>query len=273
MRTPVVHREGTTPPAGDWRSIAPWLAVLALACGRADDAQSSPVPTDVGSSDAGEPGASGPNESSAGDDDSNDAGASFPSGDSSGCPAPGPEQTRGEPAAWARVPATGECCRYANRTSAPFGWRRFDDEAACKRDCLCEGSEDPLTMRDSLECRCSLESCPSTLEEAEQTLCAVTTPEAAVQRLVGCGMVAVADRNGYSGYAWVFERPSASGDAGPPASRLVGASKFSDAVSFDACETSTWEAGRDFFAECDAAAVVACQLCGDSPGSDAPPCQ
>jgi hypothetical protein len=112
-------------------------------------------------------------------------------------------------------------------------------------------------VRDSLECRCSLESCPSTLEEAEQTLCAVTTPEAAVQRLVGCGMVAVADRNGYSGYAWVFERPSASGDVGPPASRLVGASKFSDAVSFDACETSSWEAGRDFFAEC-AAEVVAC---------------
>jgi hypothetical protein len=75
----------------------------------------------------------------------------------------------------------------------------------------------------------------------------VTTPEAAVQRLVGCGLVMVADRNGYSGYEWVFEQASESGDSGPPASRLVGASQFSDAVSSDACETSTWEAGRGFF--------------------------
>jgi hypothetical protein len=171
----------------------------------------------------------------------------------------------------------GNC---ANRTTAPTGWLRFDDEAACESECLCsalegfEGDfEDLLTVRDSLECRCSLESCPCTVEEAERSMCSVISPLPAVQQLVGCGMVVVVDRNGYSGYPWVFEQPSESGDATPPASGLVGASKFSDADSSDPCPTSAWGAGRDFFAECDDAEVVACQLCGDSPGSDYPPCQ
>jgi hypothetical protein len=280
MRTRIVHHHGVTSTAGDWRSVAAWLCVLALACGRAENAPSSSLPTDLGSSDEDEPAASGPNEASMGDDDTNDAGASLPSGDSAECPAPRPGATPGVAAGWARDPATGGCCRYTNRTSAPIGWLRFDDEAACKSDCLCselegfEGDfEDLLPVRDSLECRCSLESCPSSLEEAERSMCAVISPLAAVQRLVGCGMVVVVDRNGYSGYTWVFERPSESGDAAPPASGLVGASKFSDAFSSEPCPTSSWFAGRDFFAECDDAEVVTCQLCGDSPGSDYPPCQ
>lgn len=128
-------------------------------------------------------------------------------------------------------------------------------------------------MRDSLECRCTLESCPSTLEEAEQSMCAVTSAFLpAVQRLVGCGMAVVIDRNGFSGYAWVFEQPNESSDAATAAG-LVGASKFSDVDSFDPCPTSSWIAGRYFFEECDAADVVTCQLCGDSPGPEYPPCQ
>jgi hypothetical protein len=165
-----------------------------------------------------------------------------------------------------------------NRTAAPIGWLRFDGEAACNTACLCsalegfEGDfEDLRPMRDTLECRCSLTTCPSTVEDAEQSMCAVISPPAAVQRLVGCGMVLVRDRNGFSGYEWVFEQPSESGDAAPLASRLVGASEFSDATSSDACISSSWGAGRDF--ECDDAEVVTCQLCGESPGPEYPPCQ
>lgn len=105
-------------------------------------------------------------------------------------------------------------------------------------------------------------------------MCTASSPLLpAVQRLVGCGMVVVIDRNGYSGSAWVFEQSNEPGDAAPPASGLVGASKFSDAVLLERCPSSSWRAGRDFFAECDDAEVVACQLCGDSPGPDYPPCQ
>lgn len=280
MRTRLVHHDGTTSTAVDWRSVAAWLAVLALACGRAEDAPSSSLRTEVASSDEDEPDASGPNESSMGDDDTNDAGSSLPSGDNAECPAPRPDAPAGFASGWARDPASGLCCRYANRSAAPNGWLRFDYEAACKTECLCselegfEGDfEDLLPVRDSLECRCSLESCPSTLEEAEQTLCAVISPPAAVQRLVGCGMVMVVDRNGYSGYGWVFEQPSGTGDAAPPAAGLVGGFLFSDAFSSDPCPTSSWLAGRDFIEECDDAEVVTCQLCGDSPGPDYPPCQ
>jgi hypothetical protein len=280
MRTRRVHQGGIRFEAGDGRRLAVWLGVLALACGRADEAQSSSLPTGVGSSVEDEPPASGPRESSRGDDGTNDAGASLPSADSAECPAPRREATPDVAAGWARDPATGNCCRYANRTAAPNGWLRFDDEAACKSECLCsalegfEGDfEDLLPMPDSLECRCSLESCPTTPEEAEQSMCDLEFLLPAVQRLVGCGMVVVADRNGFAGYTWVFEPPSESGDAALPASRLVGASKFSDADSSDPCPTSSWRAGRDFFAECDDAEVVACQVCGDSPGTDYPPCQ
>jgi hypothetical protein len=281
MQTPRVHPDAMRPSTGDARRVATWLGVLALACGRADDAQSSPPLTDMGSSHEVEPTAPGPHESSTGDDDTNDAGASLPSGDRAECPAPRGDATPNVAAGWAREPVTGRCCSYANRSAAPAGWLRFDDEAACESRCLCsalegfEGNfEDLLPVRDSLECRCSLERCPSTVEEAEQSLCTATSPfPPAVQRLVGCGMVVVADRNGYSGYSWIFEQPSESSDAAPPASGLVGASKFSDADSSDPCPTSSWGAGRDFFAECDTAEVVTCQVCGNSPGSDYPPCQ
>jgi hypothetical protein len=270
-----------TSTAGDWRSIAAWLGVLAtLACGRADDAQRSSPPIEVRSRMESEPAASVPSESSTSDDDTNDTGASLPSGDSAECPAPRPEATPNGPRGWARDPATGTCCAYRNRTAAPNGWLRFDSEGDCKTRCLCsalegfEGDfEDLVYVPDSLECHCSRVSCPSTLEEAEQTLCSVTIPPAAVQRLVGCGMVVVRDRNGSSGYEWVFEQTSEAGDAAAPASRLVGASEFSDASSTEACTTSSWSAGRDFFEECDAAEVVHCQLCGDSTGPEYPPCQ
>jgi hypothetical protein len=181
--------------------------------------------------------------------------------------------------AWARNPATGGCCLYTNQAAAPTGWLRFDSEATCNTRCLCsalegfEGAfEDLRAVPDSLECRCSLESCPATVEEAEQSLCAAPLPTTAVQRLVGCGMVVVIDRNGYGGKGWVFDQPSESGDAAPPA-LLVGAMQFSDADTTEACTSSSWQSGRDFFAECDPAEVVACQVCGDSPGSEHPPCQ
>ena len=210
-----------------------------------------------------------------------DAGVLPPSGDGAQCPAPRLDAMPGIAAGWARDPATGHCCEYMNRSAAPTGWLRFDDEAACNAECLCselegfEGAfEDLPSVSDSLECRCSIESCPSTLEEAEQDMCSAPSPfPPAVQRLVGCGMVVVIDRNGFSGHAWVFEQSSESRDAAPLVSGLVGASQFSDADSTGPCPSSSWAAGRDFFAECDEAEVVACQLCGDSPGPEHPPCR
>jgi hypothetical protein len=81
---------------------------------------------------------------------------------------------------------------------------------------------------------------PSTLEDAEQSLCAVISPPANVQRGVGCGLVAVGD---YSKYERVFEQPSKSGYSATPAPRLVRATQFSDASSSDGCSTSSWRAG------------------------------
>jgi hypothetical protein len=281
-----MHHDGIGSNAGHRRRVAAWLSVLALACGRADDAKSSSSPTDVGSSDAGSsdaggPAASSPDASSTGDDGNIDAGASLPSGAGTECPAPRPNATSYVAAGWAREPGTGQCCRYVNRSTAPTGWLRFDDEAACKASCLCsalegfEGDfEDLLPVPDSLECRCSIESCPSTPEEAAQSMCTASEIYMpAVQRLVGCGMVVVIDRNGFAGHKWVFEQPSASGDAARSAPALVGASKFSDADTSEACPSSSWSVGREFFDECDAAEVVTCQLCGDSPGPEYPPCQ
>lgn len=279
MRTGQVQRAGRT-SAGGWRSAAACLGALALACGRADDAQSSPLPILVRSRAESEPTAPPPIESSTADADTDDAGPSLSSGDGTECPAPRREATPGVASGWARDPATGDCCRYANKNAAPNGWLRFDFEAECKSRCFCsalegfEGAfEDLLGVPEPLECRCSMVSCPSTLEEAEHSLCSVTAPPAAVQRLVGCGMVAVSDRNGYSGYTWVFEQPSEAGDAEPPPSRLVGASLFSDVSVSEACTTSSWSSGRDFFTECAAADVVVCQLCGDSPGTEYSPCE
>jgi hypothetical protein len=222
MRTRGAHHDGRISTAGDWRSVVAWLGVLALACGPADDAQSSSLPSGVGSGGEDEPTASGPNQSSTGDDDTSDAGAPLPIGDGAQCPAVPP-------------------------------------------------------AHDSIECRCSLESCPSTLEEAEQSMCAVVGPFLpAVERHVGCGgVVVVFDNNGHAGSAWTFERPSESGDPAPAASRLVGAAKFCGASSSDSdpCHAAPWPAGHDFGVECDYGPVVACQVCGDSPDTDYPPCQ
>jgi len=174
---------------------------------------------------------------------------------------------------WVRNPSTGDCCRYAPLAAAPSTWPLFDSEDACQNDCRCAITEDgEVQYRTSMECICSVEYCPSSIEEAEQYLCSEARfpPEPAVQRLVACGMVMVIDRNGYSGDGWVFEQPLESTDAAAAAPRLVGSTRFSDASS-EACDTHTWEAGRDFF-ECEEE-VVACQLCGDSPGPDRPPCE
>ena len=86
-----------------------------------------------------------------------------------------------------------------------------------------------------------------------------------VQGFVGCGLVAVADD---SGYEWVFEQPS---DASTPATRLVGAAKFSNASSIDAGSRSRWNAGINV-AQCDYGPAFDCQVCGDDPTSDFPPC-
>ena len=284
MRARTVRHDGVDPSVVGW-AVGDGLGVLllaglALACGRADDRPEPSVPSDGGSTRADEP-TSGPNESSKGDGDtSNDAGASTASSVRFECPAPRPDAMPGYASGWARDPATGNCCQYMNRSASPNGWLRFDFERDCQSRCVCsalegfEGDyEDLPYMGDTLECRCSVESCPSSIEEAEERLCSTFPPTPAVQRLVGCGMVMLTDRNGFSGYSWVFELPNASGDAATGVPRLVGASQFSDASSSEPCDRSSWSSGRDLLEECDEAEVVTCQLCGDSPGPEYPPCE
>lgn len=213
-----------------------------------------------------------PDATAAADDD---AGAvSPPVGSAFECPAPQGLALQGAREAWARNPSTGDCCHYDQINTAPQTWTLFFTEDACRNDCRCAVEHGQVQFRASIECICSVESCPSTIEEAEQRSCdeGRFPPEVAVQRLVGCGMVMVIDRNGFSGDGWVFEQPLESTDAAVASPRLVGATRFSDASSAT-CDTSTWLAGRDFISECDPAEVVACQLCGDSRGPDVPPCQ
>jgi len=193
---------------------------------------------------------------------------------SSGCPGPRGLVVQGAPDGWVRNPSTGECCHYDPINTGPQTWTNFPTEEACQNDCRCAVEDGEVQLRTSIECICTVESCPSTLEAAEQLLCDESRfpPEVAVQRMVGCGMVVVVDVNGFSGDAWVFEQPLESTDAGPAAPRLVGSSRFSDATS-ETCSPFTWSAGRDFFLECDQANYVACQVCGGLPGLPTPPCE
>lgn len=218
--------------------------------------------------------ATSPDASSARDDDAgplplpSDGNASCTGPECPDCPAPEGPAYQGARDLWARNPSTGDCCRYGDIGAPPATWPFFYTEEACRNDCRCASVDGQIDPRTSLECICSVEACPSSIEEAEQRLCnASPPPEPAVQRLVGCGLVVVIDRNGYSGTGWVFEQPLESTDAAAP--RLVGSTRFSDATS-ETCEPFVWSAGPDFF-ECEE--LVSCQLCGASPGPEYPPCE
>lgn len=243
-----MYRNGAAASAGGGRHAAAWLGVLVLACGRADDEPGSALSAGVGVKGEGEPTASAPHDSSAGDGAGHDAGLSPTSAAHLECPAARPDVITPSRLGYARDPAGGDCYAYTDRYGAPEGWLCFDSD---------------------MECRCSIESCPSTIEEAEQRLCAVTSPPANVHRLTGCELVAVVD---YSGYEWVFAQPSASGGSATAALRLVGAAKYSQASSFDAGPTLAWSEGVSI-AQCDYGPSFECQLCGDDPATDLPPCQ
>lgn len=166
-------------------------------------------------------------------------------------PRPRPEAAPVVTSGWTRDPATGECGPYTDRDGLPDGGPLFDSY---------------------IECRCSVESCPSTIDEAGQRLCAVTSPPANVQRFVGCGVMGVVD---YSGNEWIFEQPSESGGSGTAAPRLIGVSKVGAASSFDAGATSFWSAGYQSF-ECDYERedepLLVCHLCGEDRFAGTPPC-
>jgi hypothetical protein len=252
-----------------------WLGILVVGCGRARSLDRS-APAN------GEPGreespTTRPDASPAGDDDAgalplpSDGDASCTGPECRECPAPEGYAAQAARDVWARNPATGDCCRYGDIGSPPATWPFFYTEDACQNDCRCASVDGQIDPRTSIECICSVEDCPSSIEEAEQRLCSSESfPfEPAVQRLVGCGMVIVIDRNGYSGTAWVFEQPLESTDAAVAAPRLVGSNRFSDASS-ETCDPFIWFAGPDYY-ECED--VVSCQLCGDSPGPEQPPCE
>jgi hypothetical protein len=240
-----------------------WLGMLVVGCGRASSRDRLVRAN-------GEPGRAeptmGPDASPAEEDD---AGGPPPASE---CPAPLVDTVQGAQSVWVRNPSTGDCCRYAPRSAAPGTWPLFRTEDECQNDCRCAiGKDGQVEYRTTIECICSVEDCPTSIEAAEQRLCSDPSfaEGPAVQRMVGCGMVMVVDRNGYAGFGWVFEQPLESTGAAEP--RLVGSSKFSDATS-EACTPNVWGAGRSF-SECDAEKVVTCQLCGDSPGPDFPPCE
>jgi hypothetical protein len=240
------------------------IGVLVVGCGRASSPDRSVRTND-------EPGReeslTKPDASPAADDD---AGSPLPASE---CPAPRVDAVRDAQPVWVRNPSTGDCCRYAPLGAAPATWPLFFTEAECQNDCRCAIGEDgQVEYRTSIECICSVEDCPSSIEVAEQRLCADASSLTitAAQRLEGCGMVMVVDRNGFAGDGWVFEQPLESTDGAVAAPRLVGSTRFSDASS-EACTPRVWGAGRDFF-ECEEE-VVSCQLCGESPGPAFPPCE
>ena len=201
-------------------------------------------------------------------------GAALPPVDAGLCPDIGPNTSR--PQAWARSPETGECCRYVTARAAPPSWPSFETEAECEGSCRCsvlEGLNEDFglyeTERTSLECRCSAETCPSTVAEAEQLICSRSSSRS-VQRLEGCGRVMIDMANGATGEAWIFERPLASVDAGGASERLIGGHQFSDVPS-GPCHTFLWIAGRGF--DCDD--VTACRPCDDDESglSSLPRCE
>lgn len=166
---------------------------------------------------------------------------------------------------WSRS-REGDCCRYDSSAAAPPIWPYFETEAECQGSCRCSVLEDFIddvgeynTERSSLECRCSAETCPSSIAEAEQVMCSRSSFLPVVRR-EGCGRVMIVDANGLAGEAWIFERPLESADAGGAGERLIGAGQFGD-ITFAPCQTYQWIAGRSF--ECDDFTV--CQLCGDEP--------
>lgn len=244
------------------------LPVAALACAT-DDAAS---PFDSGEADGVRADAATPTPGEPIDA----GGATQPSpADVGGCLPPARVEFSGGQAGWSRNPETGDCCRYDDSVVAPPSWPFFDTEAECQSSCRCSELEDFRaeyasyeTERTPLECRCSSETCPSSIAEAELSMCNrdLALP---VSRREGCGMVVIADNNGLFGDAWIFEQPQAAPDAGAAGGRLVGALHFGD-VPFAPCQAYTWVAGSSF--ECDD--VVTCHLCGDpTSGIPAPPCE
>jgi hypothetical protein len=251
-----------------------FLGALVVGCGRAES-QEQTVRASSEQAREKTPTMS-PDASSAGGDDagslplSSDGNTSCTGAECSECPAPRGPANQGAPSLWARNPSTGDCCRYGDIGPPPATWPYFLTEDACRNDCRCASVDGQIEPRTSLECICSVEDCPSSIEEAAQRLCSVSSPPVpAVQRVVGCGLVAVLDRNGYSGTAWVFDQPLEPTGAAAIVPRLVGSTRFSDAGS-ETCDPRVWFAGPDIF-ECEE--LVFCQLCGESPGPEYPPCE
>jgi len=243
-------------------------AVVALACGSEDAATRLPAPPGGGRDAAA---------ASDGRDalDAGEGSAPPPADASTACPAPRPTSVSTGLVVWARNPETRDCCPYDDYAAAPDDWPYFDTEAQCQSTCRCsvlEGFRAEYdaynTERSSLECRCSTETCPSSVAEAERIMCSRASFFPVVRR-EGCGRVMVVDANGLAGDAWIFERPLESTDAGGAGERLIGAGQFGDVPS-PACQAYEWVAGASF--DCEEATV--CQLCGDESAiPPAPPCE
>ncbi|HTV17603.1 MAG TPA: hypothetical protein VMG12_03005, partial [Polyangiaceae bacterium] len=196
------------------------VVLVALACSRARDGAEPSARVDDESGAAGASALPGPGEPDAGGQGvSSPVDTNGACGNAS-CVEPAPGAAGG--AVWSRDPATGGCTRHERRADAPPNLPLFDTEVECQISCRCSTLEDFIddvgeynTERTSLECRCSAETCPSSIAEAEQTMCnrplAMYFP---VERREGCGKVVIADANGLAGDAWVFERPLESTDAG-----------------------------------------------------------
>jgi hypothetical protein len=143
----------------------------------------------------------------------------------------------------------------------PFNLRVFSTEAECERSCGCL----------QLECVCNGIECPSTIEEAAQSLCEAantdSAPGSAVVRREGCGQIYITSSNGFVVQAWLFALNAASDAGDAPLASLVGSIAGVD-VDTEPCATYGWTAGELF----DCAETVACQLCGVALGPQLPAC-
>ena len=242
-------------PAPSFAWLLAWTVTACLSCGRADSQPAAASPPELNPD--GAPG-SASSEADSGARARETDGGSTSSSDEGPPPqtTPAPSEMR-----WARNGGTGRCSPYDSTLERPVNLRVFSTEAECERSCGCR----------QLECVCSGIECPSTIEEAAQSLCANANtdymPASAVVRREGCGRTYITSSNGFAVQGWLFA-PGTSSDAGNASSAtLVGSTSFVD-VDTEPCATYSWAVGESF----DCAEALDCQVCGVTLGAPLPAC-
>jgi hypothetical protein len=246
------------------------LGVSWLACGGAsDDGLVSPVLTSSQAGTGGVPGApdaGGPPETPG------------EVGDCRGAPCSECPQVLTDSAAylgpitvWARNPASGTCCPYADHVFTPAHFPAFDSPEACESSCRCaelieaagssaEEAQSWVSERISLECYCSEKTCLDSPEAIALQRCG---GDHGLHRSEGCGRTMIEEVTGLGVIGtWVFDQATGA---------LIGVSEASDVTSFP-CRSYGTRAG----AELDCPEAERCRVCGEAErdrGETTPPCE